>query len=187
MPYHQPSTPSLPAPGIAAVNEWVAMSLLAGLLVLVGGYYLLTAIRTLRRTTPAYEMLPDERRFLRRQAWRRLVNSLLMLILAGLLVGAYLAGLPQRAAEIDRDREMAAQAANGVTPKLTDEQRQFIRFFMSGVIVFLMLLFVIVMMAGLDLLATRRYALYKFRQIQTDRRAMIQRQLDKWREERDQD
>lgn len=170
------------------MNEWVAMSLLAGLLVLVGGYYLLTAIRTLQRTTPAYEMLPDERRFLRRQSWRRLVNSALMLVLAVLMVGAYLVGLPQRAAEIGQEREAAAQKAeDGRPPQLTDEQRQFGRFFAASVIAFLMLLFVIVMMAGLDLLATRRYALYKFRQIQTDRRAMIQRQLDKWREERNRD
>src|SRR5262245_11848342 len=164
------------------------MSLLAGLLVLVGGYYLFTAIRTLQRTTPAFEMLPDERRFLRRQAWRRLINSTLMLLLAVLMVGGYLIGLPQRAAEIGREREVAAQQAeNGRPPQLTDEQRQFGRFFAASVIVFLMLLFVIVMWSVVGLLATRRYAWYKFRQIPTDRRAMIQRQLDKWREERDRD
>ena len=35
-----------------------------------------------------------------------------------------------------------------------------------------------------DLMATRRYALMKLRQIQTDRRAMLQRQLERYRQER---
>ncbi len=161
------------------------MSLLAGLMVLVGGYYLFTASRTLRRTTPAFEMLPDERRFLRRQAWRRIFNSVLMLLLAVQLVGAYLGGLPERADEIGRQREQAAAAApDGKKPDLDPEQKQFVRFFSGFFIAFLLLLGAVVMMAGLDLMATRRYALFKLRQIQTDRRAMIQRQLDKWHEER---
>lgn len=167
------------------MNEWIAMSVLAGLLVLVGGYYLVTGIRTLRRTTPAFEMLPDERRFLRRQAWRRIVNSVLMLLLSAQLVGAYAAGLPQRTDEIGNERERAA--VNGVKPPLTDEQRQFVRFFGGCVIAFMVQLGVVVGMAGLDLWATRRYALTKFRQIQTERRAMIERQIAKWREERDQE
>ena len=57
------------------MNEIHAMLALVALLVIVAGYYTRIQIRTLRRTTPQYEMLPDERRFLRRQAWRRLVNS----------------------------------------------------------------------------------------------------------------
>jgi hypothetical protein len=167
------------------VNEWIATSALAGLLVLVGGYYLFTGIRTLRRTTPAFEMLPDERRFLRRQAWRRIINSVLMLLLAVELVGAYSAGFPRRIDEIGAAREKAA--VNGVKPPLTEEQRQFVRFFGGCVIAFLLQLGLVVALAGLDLWATRRYALTKFRQIQTDRRAMIERQITKWREERDQE
>ena len=164
------------------MNEWVAMSLVAALMLLVGGYYLYTSLRTLRRTTPQFEMLPDERRFLRRQARRRMANSALMLLLAGLLIGAYAAGLPARADQIGRQRELAA--VDGVKPPLNDEQRQFVRFFGGFVIAMLILLGVIVLVAGLDMWATRQYALFKLREIQSGRRAMIEHQLAKWREER---
>ena len=163
-------------------GELVAMSVLAVLIVLVGGYYLFTAIRTLRRTSPRFEMLPDERQFLRRQACRRLINSVLMLVLAGLLIGAYTMGMPKRLVEINDEREN--KMVDGVKPPLTKEQKTFVWFFGGSVIAFLSLLFVIVMLAGLDLMATRRYALLALRKIQTDRRAMIERQLEKWREER---
>jgi hypothetical protein len=167
------------------VNEWIAMSVLAGLILLVGGYYLYSGIRTLRRTTPAFEMLPDERRFLRRQAWRRIINSFLMLLLSAELVAAYAAGLPKRIDGIIDEREHAA--VDGVKPPLTDAQRQSVRFFGGCVIAFMFQLGVVIALAGLDFWATRRYALTKFRQIANERRAMIQRQLTKWREEREQD
>jgi hypothetical protein len=167
----------------AAVAELVAMSLLAALLLAVAVYYLRKAIRTLQRTTAAFEMLPDERVFLRRQAWRRLVNSGFMIALAGLLIGAYAVGLPQRADEIGKQRER--EAVDGQKPPLTEEQRDFGRLFGGYLIGFLALLALVVILAGLDYFATRRYAFAQLRRIQIDRRAMLERQMTRWREERD--
>jgi hypothetical protein len=45
-------------------------------------------------------------------------------------------------------------------------------------------LFVVLVLAGIDVWATRRYAITQFRKIQTDRRAMIERQVIKMRQER---
>ena len=165
------------------MNEIHAMLALVALLVLVAGYYTRIQIRTLRRTTPQYEMLPDERRFLRRQAWRRLVNSGLMLVLAGLIVGAYASGMEQRGEELGERREKIRQA-EGAAGKMSDEDRRFTRIYGGYWITCLLLLGAILAMAGLDLMATRRYALMKLRQIQTDRRAMLQRQLERYRQER---
>ncbi len=109
-----------------------------------------------------------------------------MLLLAVELVGAYSSGLPQRIDAIGEARDNA-KALGVEHPPLTEEQRQFVRFFGGCVIAFLLQLGLVVALAGLDLWATRRYALTKFRQIQTDRRAMIDRQITKWREERDQE
>jgi hypothetical protein len=159
------------------------MGSLVGALLFVAAFYLRKAVRTLRLTTPAFEMLPDERRYLRRQAWRRIVNSALMLILAGMLVGSYVGGLQDRADAIGRERER--QAVDGQKPPLTDEQRDFGRFFAGYIVIVLILLFIVVMLAGLDLFATRRYAVTQLRKIQTDRRAMLQRQITRWRQERD--
>lgn len=165
------------------MNEWIAMSLLAALLLLVAGYYARKAIVTLRSTTPAFEMLPDERRFLRRQAWRRLVNSSLMLVLAGFLVSAYASGMQRRADELGALRER--QQVDGQKPPLTDEQHRFSQIFLWYWIAMLAMLFAVVALAGLDLYATRRYALAQLRRIQTDRRAMMERNLARLREERE--
>jgi hypothetical protein len=165
------------------VVEWVAMAALVVLLLLIAAHYLRKSLRVLRQTTPAYEMLPDERVYLRRQAWRRVVNSGLMLVLAGLLVGSYAFGLQERADAIGRQREQ--QAVDGQKPPATEDQREFGRLFAGYVIAILLLLGSIVILAGLDFFATRRYALTQLRKIQTDRRAMLERQITRWREERD--
>ena len=169
--------------GRFAVNEIHWMLAIVGLLLLVAGFYARIQIRTLRRTTPAFEMLPDERRFLRRQAWRRLVNSGLMVVLAGMLAGAYAFGMQQRLDELGDRRERIRQV-EGAAGKMNDEDRRFTRISGGYWIGFLLLLGLILAMALVDLLATRRYALMKLRQIQTDRRAMLQRQLDRYRQER---
>ena len=72
----------------------------------------------------------------------------------------------------------------GRVEPMAPEDRQFSRFYGAYWIGTLLVLGVIVAVAGLDLWATRRYGLRKFRQIQTDRRAMLQRQLERYRQER---
>lgn len=152
---------------------------LAILLALIAWYYLRRSVHALRTTTPAFEMLPNERRFLRRQAWRRLGNSVLMFLLAFLLAGWYLAGINDRADELAEER--VAQRAGGNPPPMTEEQKNRSRFFAGYVITMLSLLGIIVMLAGLDLFATRMYGLRELRQINSDRRAMLERQIDRWR------
>jgi hypothetical protein len=169
--------------GSRNVKEWIAMSVLVVVLVAVGAYYLRKAIRVLGRTTPAFELLPEDRTYLRQQAWRRIVNSGLMFLLAAIMVGSYASGIQQRADEINRDREQAA--VEGKKPPLTPEQSEFAQLFTGVLITMLILLGLIVCIAGIDLFATRRYALTQLRRIQSDRRAMLERQLARWREERD--
>src|SRR5262249_34875601 len=136
-----------------------------------------------RQTTPQFEMLPDEREYLRRQAWRRLVNSALMLLLAALIVGSYAFGLQERADDIGRQREQ--QVVDGQNPQQSSGSRVFGRTSAGYVIGILFLPGGIVTLAGLDFFATRRYALAQLQKIQTDRRAMLERQITRWREERD--
>ncbi len=166
-----------------SVKEWIAMWVLVAILVMVGAYYLRKAIRVLGRTTPEFEMLPDDRSYMRRQAWRRMINSGLMFVLAAIMVGSYLSGIQQRATDIAHEREEAA--VDGKKPPLTPEQSEFAQLFTGILITMLVLLGMIVTIAGIDLFATRRYALTQLRRIQSDRRAMLERQLTRWREERD--
>jgi hypothetical protein len=160
----------------------LALAGLVGLLLLLAGYYGWKSVRILRRTTPQYEMLPHERQFLRKQAWRRLINSVLTLLLAGLMAVPFLTGLQTRAEQLGEER--VQMRVEGRSEPMTPEQKQFARFYASYWISTLLVLGAILLMAAIDVFATRHYAFTQLRQIQIERRAMIQRQLERWRQER---
>jgi len=162
------------------VNEIDIVYALVAVLLLLAAVYAVKQIRTLQRTTAYHEMLPDDRAFLRRQAWRRLVGSGLMIVLAALMGGAYVSGLQARADEVGQRRQR--ERAEG--QPMSDDDRDFGRLYGGYWIGFLLVLGGLVGVAGIDLLATRRYGLRKLQQIQSDRKAMLQRQLERYRQER---
>lgn len=126
------------------------------------------------------QSLPEEEmRWESRKAWRRLVSAGLLLVIAvllGSLLGFY---------EPDAQRladERAAVAPDG--PPMTEEQKTFVRLWGGLVIALLLVLLALVALAGVDLWATRLYGLRQFRKLQADRRAMIERQAMRLRQER---
>ncbi len=140
------------------------------------GWRQLRALRALRHTRGA--ILPaEEASHDRRQAWRRLVSSGLLFVLAVLLSGAllYLESPTQYLADLDVPR----------VSDYTREQRLLIGVWVGWWIAFLLVLLAVVLLAALDWLATRRWGLRQHRKLQADRRAMLQRQLSRLREERD--
>ena len=170
---------------VAVDNSNVILALvpIVAALLLVAGVYAWKSIQTLRRTTQFHEMLPDERQFQRRMAWRRLVNSALMLLLTAMIAIPFPIGLHQKITDLGERRELERRE-DRLAP-LTPEERDLGRFYVAYWIATLLLLGVVVGVAGLDLMATRRYGLRKLLQIQTERRAMIERQLRNLRKERD--
>ena len=124
----------------------------------------------------------DERRYERRQAVGRLVNSVLLLVLAALLAGvmSYLEAPTRQLAD-----ERGAVIANGQEPpELTPEQRRLVRVWGWWWVVFLLVLLAVLVLAALDLWAIRRYGLRQYRKLQADRRAMIERQAARLRQDR---
>src|SRR5262249_57549002 len=101
-----------------------------------------------------------------------------MVLLAVLLVGAmlFLEVPAQRLA--DRVDEEGPEAAEG------PEQKDFIRLYGYYWIGFLLLLLFLVVLAGIDLWAVRRFGLRQLRRLQDDRPAMIARQTPLMRERR---
>jgi hypothetical protein len=140
----------------------------------VSSYYAWRQLRALRglRRTPG---LPDaEARYVRRQAWRRLVGCVLMLVMAGLLAVTllYLEGPTQQIAD------------RGVGLPPTPEERDFLSLWVGGWIAILLVLMAVVFLAAWDLWATRLYGVREMRKIQADRRAMIERQASRVRRQR---
>jgi hypothetical protein len=121
----------------------------------------------------------DEMRWESRKAWRRLVSAGLLLVIAALL--GSLVGFYEPEAQRLAD-ERAAVGSDG--PPMTEEQKTFVRLWGGLVIALLLVLLALVALAGVDLWATRLYGLRQFRKLQADRRAMIERQAMRLRQDR---
>jgi hypothetical protein len=146
------------------------------LLIGLAVFYARKQLTVLRQTAGSVAAHSTEGVYLRRQAWRRLVSSGLMLLLAVLLTGAmlYLEGPAQQLA--DQGPEVAELPAH----------RPFIRLWGYYWIVFLLVLLALVVLAGIDFWAIRRFGLGELKRLQEDRRAMIARQTALLRQRRGQ-
>jgi hypothetical protein len=159
-----------------ATTELVYAVAIVAVLLGLAGFVGWRQIRILRLlpATPS-----DDQRFQRGQAWRRLISSGLMISLAGLLAGTYWFGQERRAAELARER--AAPADGESRPAMNEEQSRFLRQYGAFWVGFGLVLLTVVVLAFYDLWALRRFARDSLRQIQSERRAMIEDQVAEFR------
>jgi hypothetical protein len=167
---------------IVAWTQIIFGIVLVLVLLFVATLYIVRQILTLRRLRAAEEMALEERTYLHGRARRRLVTSLLLLLLGIMLAGAliYLEA-PAHHLAVVRD----AMRQQGDAAPLDAEQRAFARVYLIFWILFLLILMAVIFLAALDYWATRRYALSQHRKIIDDRRAMIEREVSRLRQERD--
>jgi hypothetical protein len=156
-------------------------AVLVFVLLLVAILYTIRQILVLRHLRAAEEMPLEERSYLDRRARRRLVTSALLFVLGAMLV-VDLIYLEVPAQQLADERERVKQ--QGESPPLDAEQRSFARVYGSFFIFFLLVLMVVVLLAALDYWATRRYGLHQHRKLSADRRAMIEREIARLRQER---
>jgi hypothetical protein len=151
-------------------SQTVSGALLVAALLALSAFYAWRQVRLLRRL-PAAGLAPDEARWRRRQAWRRLVGCGLMLALAALLSVALLFLEAQAQELADQGRQAEA----------TPEHRHFLYVYGAVWIAILLLLLAVVALAGLDLWSTRRFIVQQYRRLQDERRAAIQEEIDRRR------
>jgi predicted Holliday junction resolvase-like endonuclease len=158
----------------------VGLTLVAGLLVL-SIYYAWRQVRTLRQPVEAGSV---EASYRRAQVRRRLISSGLLLILAVQLAGA-LAFLEDRAQrQAERADVRADFRERGGEAQPTSEERTFARFYSAYWLSILVVLLAVVVLAFADLWATRRFAVQAHRQLRAERREMIDRQIARLRQEK---
>jgi hypothetical protein len=160
--------------------EFLFAALLAALLVALAGFYAWRQIRALRTLRNQTELPREDRRYIIGQACRRLFCSVLMVALAGLLFTTSTVGKP-----VDDLIETGKQNVEKQQRRpLAPEERQLVDRFTWHIIALLLVLLVLLVLAGVDFLAIRRYGRRHYHQIQTDRKAMIERQLARLRSQR---
>src|ERR1700676_3685692 len=100
----------------------------AGLIVLVlvglAGYYGWRQWQALRGLRRLDNLSSADRQYHQGQAWRRLTSCVLMVVLAGLLVGWYSLGQERRAQELSQANKAAK--ARGEPPGPNPQQKQFV-------------------------------------------------------------
>jgi hypothetical protein len=162
---------------VAPLIAWLIVLLTLG----VAGYFARQQVMTLRGLRGREGLGPEDRDYLQRQAWRRLIGCALLVAVAVLISAWYLTGQDEG---IDALGDLIkAQAAAG-DRQARPEQEQAKRFYVIYWVTVLMLLLVLVMLAAADIWAIRRYSMRHFRQLREDRRAMIERELAELRRER---
>jgi hypothetical protein len=161
-------------------NVIISGALLVAVLLGVAGFYAWRQVLLLRRLRQRQDLPSEEDVFLRRQAWRRLVNSGLMVVLAGLL-GSNLVWVEGRVQQVAEQHEGFTKEND---PGLTPQEGDLVHLWVGLVIAMLVVLFAVLLVAAVDLFSTRRYARQAYRKLQADRRAMIERQVTRMRQER---
>jgi cell division protein FtsB len=159
--------------------ELICAGMLAALLLCVAAYYGWRSVQTLKTVRQPGDMPAEERTYYRGQAQRRLINSCLMVILAALLIASYLLGQERQAAQI-AEKQIGEKGKVG--QKVPDEvedkeaEKRLLNQYTAFWAVFTAFLLAVLALVFVDLRATRRFGLGQYRQIQADRREMLERE-----------
>jgi hypothetical protein len=141
--------------------------LLAGIAVVSGRYQL----KNLRRLRGGEAIASDDRAYLMGQCRRRIVNSGLLLILAGMLAGDYFGGGLEELGRIATLKQLDPPR------EPTEEDKNFVRTVAIYWIVFLIILFAVVVVAVADYSATSLYARQQLRRIRVEQSDLLERDL----------
>jgi hypothetical protein len=160
--------------------ELVFTLTLVAILLGLAGYFGWRQLQSLRGLAAPDELGSGDRRYLRTQAYRRLFSSLLMVVFAGMLIGWLF--LDERRAEFADELKVARQTDPDAkqSPAYEDFARLFTVYFMVTFLV----LAVMICTAAIDFWAIARYGLSQHRQLQADRRAMLQEHAARRRQDR---
>jgi hypothetical protein len=145
----------------------------------LAGYFAWQQRRAMRRLKQMDNLHPEERHYQRLHAGRVLICCILMILVAGMVGGWYAFGLDNEAAQLSR--QAAGQAENEHLDPSQQRSLTFITFYWIVAILFVLGMIYVALM---DIWAVRRFGLRQTRQLQADRRAMLERQIALMRTER---
>jgi hypothetical protein len=151
----------------------VAIVVLVG----VAGFFAWRQLRTLRALRAGPDLGPEDRLYLRSQAYRRLVGSALLVGLAGLLAGYFFWEGPLQEVRHERREQVARDRSAPVQP----EHKRFLQEFTAYSIVLLLVLLLLLALVVVDLRAIARFGQRHRRQLREDLRATLATELARLR------
>jgi hypothetical protein len=153
--------------------EILAGVALVGALAAVAAYYAWRQLATLRRLRQDANLSALDRRYLWQQALRRLCNSGLMLVFAALLLGGFFI---QQPLPVDEN----------AAPLLRSAAENQLRLYTGYWIGTLLVMLAFLGLAVVDLWATARYGFRHHKELEQDRRAMLEEEatrIRRWRQQ----
>jgi hypothetical protein len=157
--------------------------LIAAALVLVGAVTAVRQRRALRALAGEQFLADEDRQYRHGQARRRLLTSAL-LVVVGIMIGAYyLSGMDARMDAIGARGKGAPPEERPPDPQEAENRAfaRFVGFYWIGV---LGLVFVAVCLAVLDFWATRKYWMARYKELKTEHETKLQRDLAVFRQQK---
>ncbi len=158
-----------------------AAFIISGLLLIFGVFSIYWQIKNLR-TLRKKNIPSDDRRYRRKQAIFRLVNGFLLIVLASMIAGAFLSGMEQRATELGNRHDHRQEGEPRQPP--SEEDRQLLRLYYWYWMSLLICLFLVLSIAIVDLCSTRLYGWAQLRRMQGEHRAILERDLAVYRQQK---
>jgi ABC-type Fe3+ transport system permease subunit len=162
-------------------SEQLLAVVIVTVLFALAGYFGWQQVRAVQRLRKTENLHPEDRRYHRSHAGRVFICCILMIMVAGMVGGWYVLGLEENLGEL---RHQAVDQPTNPDHPLGPAQQRSLTFFTVYWILAIILLVAMVYVAFTDLWAIRRFGLRHMRQIQADRRAMLERQIALLRAER---
>jgi phosphatidylglycerophosphate synthase len=154
----------------------------AAVLLLIAVLSIRRQLENLKRLKRDAHVPSDDRRYLTKQAYRRIVTGCLMLALAGMLSTVYLSEMDRRAVKLGEEKRPVD--ADGNKQEMAQEDKDFIRFYAIWWIGILVLIFLVLSLAIVDIWATRRYAWAQLKRISSEHREVLERDLAMYRQQK---
>lgn len=163
-------------------TETIFAVLIFAILLALALYFGRQQVQALRWLRGQEALPPEDRRYVQRQAWLRLLGCVLLVTLGSQVGAAYLFGLEDQVRALGQ--KIQQQQEEGGPMVLTTEEENFRRFYGFYWIAALVLLSAILFLAAYDIWAIRRYGRRHMRLIHEERRAMLEGQVARLRSER---
>lgn len=162
--------------------EVILGGILAVVLVGLAGYFTRMQLKTLAGLRDPTALGVEDRLYLRKQVNRRLVCCFLMVVFAGMLVGWFFLeehlGRPPNQDELDR--RALARPTELFEHKGNAQTLRAITVYWAAA---LMVLFAMLLLAAMDLMATARFGLRHHRQLEAERKAVLEDEVARWKKQ----